>query len=219
MPDRAHVRSIESLRRLRAEVLLFRDDVSTALASAMSEVDRTAAWLRDEIAPRWTRELRTRTEELGRARSAQFRQQAFDGDWGRASVDERKAVERATRRLEEAEAKLEAARRWARVMDHEATLFRGHLHALSALIAGLPKSSVTLKGMVESLEAYLALQTPAAEATDEPDHPPRDVSRGGGAQRGGHHAVGEHRDDQRRHGPVEPGLGGDEAGVVRPEGG
>ena len=81
---------------------------------------------------------------------------------GRAGdSDERKNLQRAERRLEEARARLQATRSWMRRLERERTLYKAAISPLaSALDHELPSAVALLRKMSENLEAYTDLGAP-----------------------------------------------------------
>lgn len=169
MAEGSRVTSIDALRLARLALLEFKTDSEAALLEAESAIQRALLWLRHDQLAHWQRELRHRTELLTRAKSDLFRTQVAQADMAaRASVDQKKAVERAKRRVEEAEKKLELVKRWSRVLDRELVLYRGECHELGdALEADVPRGVARLDRMVEGLEGYLALAAPTGPGADD----------------------------------------------------
>jgi hypothetical protein len=96
-----------------------------------------------------------------------------------ACIDEKKALARAKKRLEVAQEKIEAVRRFERAIDHQVDEYRGARTPLASwLDSESVKALAALHRMMDNLEDYLALQsrggaaaasaasTPAAERQD-----------------------------------------------------
>lgn len=161
--DRADVRSIDVIDRFRATLVGFVDAGKAALLEAESDLDRTILWLDRDRVPHWNRQIRKRQELLTRAKSELYRKQMqSSAKGGRAGdSDERKNLQRAERRLEEARARLQATRSWMRRLERERTLYKAAISPLaSALDHELPGAVALLRKMSENLEAYTDLGAP-----------------------------------------------------------
>jgi hypothetical protein len=157
----ARVTSIDALKTFRGAVAEFRSEAGAALIEAESEIQRTLLWLRHDQLAHWQRQVRLRAELLTRAKTDLYRKQVAQEAQVRAGVDQKKAVELAKRRLEEAEEKIVAVKRWITVLDREVVLYKGEIQTLAGMIDGpLQQGEGRLEGMVKSLEAYAAIAAP-----------------------------------------------------------
>ncbi len=178
MSEGARVTSVEALRPLRAGLLEFCREVSALMASADSEIARMVDWLgRDRVA-HWRGEVQRRGEMLARAKSDLYRAQIQK----KSLVDEKKAINRAKQALDEAQARLEAARKWAVRLEHERALYAGAVNGLNvAASVDLPKAAAKLEIMSRSLDDYIALTTGGVESPDDSPGTIREaMSRPGG---------------------------------------
>lgn len=148
------------------------------MIEAESDLSRTQVWLKYDRLPYWTHELRRRQELLTRAKSEMFRSVVQSDTDGRAGVDQKKTLEKAKRMLAEAEEKLQAVRRWLRIIDHENVLYRGEVQSLSGFIdADLAQAEARLERMASNLDDYAQLVSPsgdpsgAGEAPADPSAP------------------------------------------------
>ncbi|MAY75035.1 MAG: hypothetical protein CMJ31_10035 [Phycisphaerae bacterium] len=157
MADKARVHAIESLRGFRPALVEFSEACNAALTSAEADAGRVLQRLRSERLPYWKKQIRVRHDEVQRARS-EISIKAVVREDARATVDDRKALEKAQRRLKEAESKYEETRRWIRVLDKEQTKFSGAVQSLkSAVSADLPRAVAELDRLAGSLEEYAAI--------------------------------------------------------------
>lgn len=164
----AKVISIDALREFRAALIDFADTGRGALGEAISDVQRTAWWIEHDMRDHWQRELKSRQNKLSEAKTDLARAQMQQ----KSDVIERKAVLAATRRVEEAEDKLRAIKRWVVAMEREKMLFRGQCAQMSGSIDGeLPKTIAWMERMIDSLQQYVSLQAPQTAPPAEP--PPR----------------------------------------------
>ena len=76
-------------------------------------------------------------------------------------VDEKKALQRAERRLEDARLKLKATKKWIRLLEREQALYKGNVSGFaSAVERDLPHAVGLLKKMSENLEQYVSMAPP-----------------------------------------------------------
>jgi hypothetical protein len=215
MEGAARVTSLDALKDARVAFVKFKAEATAALIETEAELQRTLVWLRHDQANYWQRQVRVRQELLGRAKSDLYRKQVAQDAEVRASVDQKKAVERAKRDLALAEEKVEAVRRWIRVLDKELVLYKGECQGLSAMLEGtIPEGLKRLAGMIEALEAYLMVTDTGGPAVH------RELDEGLGS-------VPEGATDDEHHGGPRPvagrpegthdPLGTGEAQVGRPE--
>lgn len=168
MAEKARVHSIQALTDFRPALVKFQEEVSTALMSAEADAGRMVLRLRTQMQPYWKKQIRVRTDELQRAKSKLIAKQAAKPGESRSTVDERKAVEKAKRRVQEAEEKHEATRRWIRRLEKEQAKYSGGVQALKSFVAAeVPRGLAELDRMIRALEAYTQLAAPRAPV-DEP---------------------------------------------------
>jgi hypothetical protein len=168
----ARVTSIDALREFRAALVEFCETGRSALGEAVSDVQRTSWWIEHDMREHWRRELKARQNKLAEAKTDLARAQLQQ----KSDVIERKAVVAATRRVEEAEEKLRAIKRWVVAMEREKMLFRGQCAQMSASLDGeLPKTIAWMERMIDSLQQYVALQAPHAALLAEPPPPVSEI--------------------------------------------
>lgn len=170
----ARVGSVETLKEFRASLCTFSATVSTALDEANSEIQRTLIWLKQDQNAYWKAQVRHRTEQLARARSALSYKKNFEESSLAAKqshIDEKRAVATAQRRLQEAQEKLEKVRRWTQQFEKEAAMYKGRVQGLGHIIdAEIPNARAQMDKMIDSLESYVALAPPpgAAAPAEQP---------------------------------------------------
>ena len=77
------------------------------------EARRPEEWIEHDRTRYWPRQVQQASDAVSEARLALQRcELTIDGDSGRSCYDERKALEKAKRRLNQADAKVQAVRRW-----------------------------------------------------------------------------------------------------------
>lgn len=158
----ADVRSIEDLREMHAAVCRFRTDAQDALASVDLIVRRAADYLSDQLTF-WQAAIRRCEEEVFQANQELKQRQyvGFDGRVPDTTVQE-KNLQRAKQRLQHAQEKLAAVRRWmTRLPKQVAEVYEGPARQLAATLeAELPRALAVLERRIQSLEAYAALSAP-----------------------------------------------------------
>ena len=170
MSSEANISDVGALDEFRRARIRFREELNAALAEADSEVKSTFVWLERDRLLHWRRAVPRLDEELTSAKSALYRKEAQTmGDGRRPSViDEKKAVERAKRRCEEARERLERTRRWLATLDRDVSLFKSAMSPLATLVdRDLPDAILRLRNMSLALEAYLA--TPSVTLGEQLD--------------------------------------------------
>jgi hypothetical protein len=158
----ANITDIAALDEFRRALIKFREEVGVAVAEADSEVKSTFVWLERDRMLHWRRMVPRLDEELTGAKGALYRKEMQTMGTGKrpSVIDEKKAVERAKRRAEDARDRLEKTRRWLATLDRDVSLFKGAMSPISTMIdRDLPDAILRLRNMALALEAYLATPT------------------------------------------------------------
>jgi hypothetical protein len=184
MAESADVQSLEVLRDVRAAICTFAEDAKNALADVDFEIRRMREWLSNEQRLHWQSEIRRWQQNLSMAKTELHRKKLGKFlDHRPDTSQEEKAVRYAQARLEEAEQKLEAVRRWVPELQHAVQEYRGSSQPLASMVdVDLQRGVARLDRMVDALEAYLQVAvptTPTATASDTTTHPAGSMSRGG----------------------------------------
>jgi hypothetical protein len=168
MKKGAKVTSIAALREFRPALIKFIEEARASLTAAESEALRTLEWLRNDRQSHWKREIRLRTDDIVRCKTELFnKQRSATGD-PRSAVEERKALDRAKARLEEAQQKAEHTKRWLRQLEKEHMQYKGIAQSLSSQITALEdRAMFDLDRMATALEDYVALTAPSVYSGDE----------------------------------------------------
>ncbi len=141
MAGSADVKDPAIIRDFRGRLARFQQQVAAAMDGAPSALDKSIDQLRNEIGPRWKRELGKRQEAYTEAKrkyqeaeeevKAKGRRGAVDRT---SAADEQREMNRAMRRCEEAEERIKLVRSWlfrlegdgkdllARCRDHDLAL-------------------------------------------------------------------------------------------------
>ena len=158
----ANITDIAALDEFRRALIKFREEIGVAVAEADSEVKSTFVWLERDRMLHWRRMVPRLDEELTGAKGALYRKEMQTMGTGKrpSVIDEKKAVERAKRRAEDARERLEKTRRWLATLDRDVSLFKGAMSPISTMIdRDLPDAILRLRNMALALEAYLATPT------------------------------------------------------------
>jgi hypothetical protein len=177
MSESAQVRSIEVIANFQATLAKFGEDASAALFAMQQELARVVDWLEQDRPRFWKRQIHRCYDEIAEARSAleTCRMKKVAGRTP-TCIDEQVALQKAKKKLEYCEQKVQLVRRWADKVRHESGEFTGKTGNLQHFIEGeVPRMKALLERTVDILEAYA-----------EVSHEPRDTSAGTGtADKGG----------------------------------
>lgn len=153
MSESAHLSSVETLDRLRSQLVLFREKASPALHEVAESVSRLRLWLQGEGRLHWQREVRK-----CRVRVEVAEQQYFGARLSplkdNTSV-ENAAGNRARRELRAAEEKLKTVNHWAQRLDTEVAPLLKPLSKLeSVLEQRVPLAMAHLARLAQTLSEY-----------------------------------------------------------------
>lgn len=164
MVEGANVTSIDAIQRFRTRLIDFSEEAQLAMSQADFDIQRTIGWLKHDRMMHWKHEIKRRRKELDIAKSELFRKQLESKDTRTSAIEERKALQRAERRMTEAEEKSRAVSKWIRRLDRDVALYKGATSQINSLIqADLPKAASLLEMYVEQLQEYLRLNAPSVE--------------------------------------------------------
>jgi hypothetical protein len=161
----AHVNSIEALEHFRAALCVFGDEVGQSLATIQSEIQDFVTWLEHDQMLLWRKEVRLREDKVGEAKTDLHRCLAATIDANRtpSCYQEKKALDIAKHRLQEAEASLAAVRRWIPIVRQAVLEYGLKVEPLrSAVAADLPLATAFLGASVSRLVEYLRVAAPTA---------------------------------------------------------
>jgi hypothetical protein len=159
----ARVRSIDALDHLAAAIHAFAAEASVALDDLRMDLHRAIQWIQYDQKEYWTQELRRAEQAVTEAKLSLERRRMFRiGDQQPSCREQEKALEAAKRRVVAARQKLEAVKRWARLLEHQSMECRSALAPLAQWIqADVPRAITLLKRMSGALESYVGLALPA----------------------------------------------------------
>jgi hypothetical protein len=156
MGPAAHVTETEALIDFRAHLCAFADQAKDALGIIAHEIQRTFSFL-DERQHEWHAAVRHSEEQVIQAKIELSRQRNQRiGDRKPDTTFQEKALRQAQARLEFAEEKLAATKRWQRDLPHELLNYEGPARQLQNTLEGdLPRMLAFLERKITALEAYL----------------------------------------------------------------
>lgn len=158
MSGQARVADVATIERFRAALITAAEAMSLALEDAEGEVDRAVDWLERDRMETWKKRIRKAQDDVVSCKSALFRKQEIKAtpEARPSVVDERKALDRAQRRLEFAEERLRASKKWAIELPRQAIVFKGAIAPMqTALDRDIPQLAAMMRRMSEHLEDYL----------------------------------------------------------------
>jgi hypothetical protein len=151
----AHVTETQALIEFRAKLCTFGDEARQALGIIEHEIRRTLALL-DERHRHWQAAVRQAEDELIQVKlEYNRRRNERIGDRRPDTSQQEKALRAAEARLEYAQEKLAAARRWQRDLPREVLDYEGPARQLAgALDAELPRMLAFMENKIAALETY-----------------------------------------------------------------
>jgi len=153
----ARIDSPDTIRNFRVQFVEFETSARNALMAVNASVRRVSEWLKGEQQLYWKKELRNRENAVNLAQSDYNRAKlTAAGKTSNAEVDAKKVLDKAKRRKDEAEGKLEATKRWAVRIGTEMEKLVGAVRSFEVLLDETsPRALSRLDIMVEKLEEYL----------------------------------------------------------------
>jgi hypothetical protein len=171
----ARVESIDSIKHLKISLVKFAEGATAAMGDSESEIVRMVNWLENEQTTYWQGEIRKRTEKVSQCAEAMRMKKLFKDSSGRqqSAIEEEKALRIAKMRLEESQQKLVAVRKALKRLEKEIPAYKAGVQRFSTTVQiDVPTGIAQLENLVQSLEAYVGLDTPvevtSQAATTEP---------------------------------------------------
>jgi hypothetical protein len=165
----ANITSIEALRLLKAALVTFEEEVQAAVVALEMEARRPVEWVEHDRRQYWPREVRKATDVLSEARlSLQRCELSISGDDSRSCYDERKALQKAKKRLEKCEDKVRAVRRWGPQIRKEVEEFEVQTAKLKQFLdSEFSKAPAALERMAAALDRYVQPGGSSASTSSE----------------------------------------------------
>lgn len=179
MSEQINVNSVEALVHFRTQLVKFKERIANALLEADAEMQHTLNWLQSDQKNFWNRRIQSLNQKMHEAKNALAMKQhyAMNQDNPPSTVDEEKEVARLKRKIEEAEQKLAAIKKWSRQLDQEILTCKGQLQTLSNFVEGeIPTGMARLNRMVEIIQNYLKTQSESAQEAARPSTDPSHIT-------------------------------------------
>jgi hypothetical protein len=167
MSPGAKVQSIDTLREFRVSLSNFGSAATQAMAAVEIEIRRTLDWLKHDQVKYWQQEVRRREDKVGEARQDLSRCliSTTAGGTQASCTDQKVALEKAKKRLDEAREKVEVVRRWCQIVEQEVGDYRGPAQQLTTMLDGdVPKAMALLARKIQALEQYANLMSEGSAA-------------------------------------------------------
>jgi hypothetical protein len=170
----AHVTSIDAVHALRTALLRFEADARDGVTLLVLEVRKALDWLEHDRTRYWPEQVRKASEKMVEARNELERcQLTYGSEEAPSCYEQKKALERAKRRLRLCEEKVKVVRRWVRSVRAELNEFDGQMARINnCLDMDVPRAAAALQRMARALEKYAHTSAP----------PQSDVSGAAGAR-------------------------------------
>jgi glycosyltransferase A (GT-A) superfamily protein (DUF2064 family) len=178
MGEAANVESIDALKYFRVAVIKFTEAASTALNDSESDLHDMLRWLENEQLAHWQGQIRKGHDALERAKEALRMKRLYRDSAGRipAAIEEEKALRLAQFRMEEAERKVQAVKKFTRILQKEIDSYRGATQPLATFLTSqMPVAAARLNEYIKTLEAYIMVAPPDDSA---PPAPPAEEHQG-----------------------------------------
>jgi hypothetical protein len=165
MGPSARVTSIDALKEFRASLCRFGHDAREAISATELEIRRILEALEAKL-KYWQKEVSIRQEEVARAKAELIqRQHGQRHGRGPGTTEQEIALNKAVRRLQEAEAKVEKTQQWQNILPRAIAEYEGPSRQLMAMLdADLTRSMAILDQRIDALDAYLVTLAPAVQS-------------------------------------------------------
>lgn len=165
MADQARISNLDAIESFRSALIVFISKTRQSLEMTQDAVKKTRAWLQTEQPAFWAAQIRQRQKKLDQA-NAELMSARMSEFVDTPSVQQM-AVRKAKAALEEAQAKLERTKAWARDYDRTVDPMARKLDALRDFVDNdLALATSYLAEIQKILQAYN--ETPASAAGPEP---------------------------------------------------
>jgi len=153
----ANVTSIDALKSVKAALIQFCADIEAALVAMELEARRPMEWIEGDRSRYWPQQARRASDAVQEARQALQRCEVRVASEDRPSCyDEKKALEKAKRRLQLAEDKSRIIRRWSSEMQKATEDFAMQVARLrSYLETDVVKAIAAAERMAAALNRYV----------------------------------------------------------------
>lgn len=163
MAKSARVLAIEDVDRLAAALVRFAEEAQAALADMDLELRRANQWIEQDRPRYWEAQVRRSWEQVARARQELEQARMFQrtDEVPSSCIDQKKALQRAQKRLDLSMAKQQAVRQWVYRTAKQTEEYRGKVGPLMEWLSSeYPRALAALRRMALSLESYISQQAP-----------------------------------------------------------
>jgi hypothetical protein len=167
MSTQADIKSTDTLVFVRTALASFAHETGQALSEIEIQSQRAVDWVTVDQAAYWKAEVRRAADQVNKAIKDLEHCRAFKkvGDNQPSCIEEKKALEKARRRLEYTEQKAELVRRWTPVLQQQFREACVRLVRFREVIdLDCPKAMARLDQMLRALDAYATTTGPGAAA-------------------------------------------------------
>ena len=180
MSTQAEVKSIDTLAFVKAALVAFGHETGQSLAEVEMQAQRIVDWVCLEQAAYWKTEVRKAADGVNQAMKDLQHCRTYKkvGNNEPSCIEEKKALEKAKKKLARAEEKAEAVRRWTPVVRQQFQETGVRLTRFREIIdVDCPKAVARLERMLVSLDHYAHTSGPRAAAGDGGDVTKASVAR------------------------------------------
>ena len=167
MSTQAEVKSIDTLAFVKAALAAFGHQTGQSLAEVEMQAQRAVDWICIDQAVFWKTEVRRAADGVNQAMKDLQHCRTFKkvGNNEPSCIEEKKALEKAKKRLARAEAKAEAVRRWTPVVRQQFQETGVRMTRFREVIdIDCPKAVARLERMLRSLDHYSNTAPPGGGA-------------------------------------------------------
>ncbi len=168
MSTQADVKSTDTLAFVKTALAAFAHETSQGLSEIEIQSQRAVDWITVDQAAYWKAEVRRAADQVNKAIKDLEHCRAFKkvGENQPSCIEEKKALEKARRRLEYTEQKAELVRRWTPMVQQQFRETCVRLVRFREVIdLDCPKAMARLDQMLRALDAYTSTTGPRADAS------------------------------------------------------
>jgi hypothetical protein len=167
MSTQADIKSTDTLVFIKTALAAFAHESGQAVSEIEIQSQRAVDWVTVDQVAYWKTEVRRAADQVNKAIKDLEHCRAFKkvGDNQPSCIEEKKALEKARRRLEYVEKKAELVRRWSPVLQQEFREMCVRLVRFREVIElDCPKAMARLDQMLRALDAYTSTTSPSVAA-------------------------------------------------------
>ena len=180
MSTQAEVNSIDTLAFVKAAMVAFGHETGQSLAEVEMQAQRVVDWICIEQAAYWKTEVRRAADGVNQAMKDLQHCRTYKkvGNNEPSCIEEKKALEKAKKKLARAEEKAEAVRRWAPVVRQQFQETGVRMTRFREVIdVDCPKAVARLERMLVSLDHYVHTSAPRSATSGAADNTKASVAR------------------------------------------